>query len=360
MSLPIPALSPPRSAAFARSVMTLSAVLLVVACSAPASPAPTSAPTAAKPAAGAAATSAPAATAPAAQQTTPLRVAFTPGHSTLVVHAALVNGYFKQNGLDVTLTEGQDLPTYIAALDKQFDISMTVGPIFLNAVAQGVPVKAVSGVQLTVSDPPSNPLLTKDPAINSVKDLAGKTVGVPALTGASVLSLQYLMQKNGVDPNSVKLIQVNFAEEADQLNAGRIDAALSAPPFYVPLLNGGFRNVVDVTPEATKQATGNPNAVSVNAFFVASDTFVSQHPDQYKAFRKSIQQGIDWMTSNQTDSRAMLAQWLQLTPEIAQASPQPVDASEVTAAQIQPWITIMQTTGALKGTVPDATTLVAP
>jgi ABC-type nitrate/sulfonate/bicarbonate transport system substrate-binding protein len=63
-------------------------------------------------------TTAPAA--PAAQQTTPLRVAFTPGQSTLAVHAGLVNGYFKQNGLDVTLTEGQHLPTSIAALDKQW------------------------------------------------------------------------------------------------------------------------------------------------------------------------------------------------------------------------------------------------
>jgi NitT/TauT family transport system substrate-binding protein len=324
--------------------LSLCALLLVLACSSPSTAAPTSAPAAA----------------PAGQPTVPLRVAFTPGHSTLPVHAALVNGYFKQNGLDVTFTEGLDLPTYIAALDKQWDISMTVAPIFLNAVAQGVPVKAVAGIQLTVSDPPSNPLLTKDPSINSVKDLPGKTVGVPALTGASVFGLQYLMQKNGVDPNSVKLVMVAFPEQGDQLNAGRIDAALSAPPFYVPLLNSGFRNVVDATAEATKEVTGNPNAVSVNAFFVASDSFVSQHPDQYKAFRKSLQQGIDWMKSNDADARQMLQQWLQLTPEVAQTSPQPVDSSEVTADQIQPWVTIMQSVGALKGTVPDVKTLIAP
>jgi NitT/TauT family transport system substrate-binding protein len=238
---------------------------------------------------------------------------------------------------------------------------MTVATIFLSAVAQGVPIKTVSGIQLTVSDPPSNPLLVKDPSITSVKDLSGKTVGVPALTGSSALSLQYLLQKNGVDPSSVKLVMVPFPEQGDQLNAGRIDAALSAPPFYVPLLNGGgFRNLVDTTAEATKQATGNPNAVSLNAFFVASDTFVSQHPDQYKAFRKSLQQGIDWMTANPQDSRAMLQQWLQLTPEVAAISPQPVDASEITPDQLQPWITIMQATGALKGSVPDAKDLIAP
>jgi NitT/TauT family transport system substrate-binding protein len=296
----------------------------------------------------------------AVQQTARLRVAFTPGHSTLPTHAALTNGYFKQNGLDVTLTEGQDLPTYIAALDKQFDIALTVAPVFLNAVAQGVPVKAVAGMQLTVSEPPTNPLLTKDPSINSVKDLGGKTVGGPTLTGASMMALQYLLRKNGVDSNSVKLVFVPFPEQADQLNAGRIDAAISAPPFYVPLLNSGFRNVVDTSAEATKQATGDPSAVSLNAFYVASETLVRDHPDQYRAFRKSLQQGIDWMKSNQQDSRAMLQQWLQLSPEVANTSPQPVDAADITPEQLQPWITIMQDTGALKASIPDAKDLIAP
>ena len=153
-------------------------------------------------------TSAPASQAPAAssptQTSVALRVPFTPGFSTIPVHAALVNGYFKQNGLDLTLTEGLDLPTYIAALDKQFDIAMTVPTIFLSAAAQGVPVKAISGVQLTVVDPPTNPLIVKDPSITSVKDLAGKTVGAPTLTGVSAASLQYVLRKNGLDPASVK------------------------------------------------------------------------------------------------------------------------------------------------------------
>jgi NitT/TauT family transport system substrate-binding protein len=307
----------------------------------------------------AAAPSAPATAPAAAGQAFPLRVAFTPGHSTLPVHAAQANGYFKQNGLDVTLTEGQDLPTYIAGLDKQFDIAMTVAPVFLNAVAQGVPVKTVAGMQLTVTDPPTNPLLTKNPAINSLKDLAGKTVGAPTLTGASAIALQYLLQKNGLDVNAVKLVFVPFPEQADQLNAGRIDAAISAPPFYVPLLNGGFRNVVDTSAEATKQVTGNPNAVSLNAFFVASDAFVRDHPDQYKAFRKSLQQGMDWMKASNQDSRTMLQQWLQLTPEVANSSPQPVDSADITPDQLQPWIAIMQQTGALKSPVPDAKDLIA-
>ena len=171
--------------------------------------------------------------------------------------------------------------------------------------------------------------------------------------------LQYLLQKTGVDPNSVKLVMVPFAEQRDQLDAGRIGAALSAPPFYVPLLSGGYRNVVDTTAEATKQAMSDPKAVSLYAFFVASDTLVQQHPEVYRGFRKSLQQGIDWMKGNK-ESRTLLQQWLQLTPEVAAISPEPVDASEVTSDQLQPWITILTQAGTLKGTIPDPKSLIAP
>ena len=56
----------------------------------------------------------------------------------------------------------------------------------------------------------------------------------------------------------------------------------------------------------------------------------------------------------------MLQQWLQLTPEVANSSPQPVDAAEITPEQLQPWITIMKDTGALKASIPEATDLIAP
>jgi NitT/TauT family transport system substrate-binding protein len=309
-------------------------------------------------------TGTPASQAPAASNATQtsvaLRVPFTPGFATIPVHAALVNGYFKQNGLDVTLTEGLDLPTYIAALDKQFDIAMTTPSIFLGAVAQGVPVKAVSGVQLTVVDPPTNPLIVKDPSITSIKDLAGKTVGAPTLTGVSAASLQYVLKKNGLDPASVKLVMVPFPEQADQLEAGRVDGVLSTPPFYVPLLNKGYKNVVDTPAEAVRLATGDSKTQAVNAFFVASDAFVSSKPQAYQAFRKSIQQGIDWMKANEKDARAMAQSWLQVPAEVANTSPMAVDAAEITAEQIAPWITVLQESGAVQGQLPDAKQLVAP
>jgi ABC-type taurine transport system substrate-binding protein len=99
------------------------------------------------------------------------------------------------------------------------------------------------------------------------------------------------LQKKGVDLNCVHIVMVPFAEQKDQLDAGRIDGALSAPPFYIPLLNSGYRILVDATADATQQPIGDPKAVSVNAFFVASDNLAQAHPEVYKAFRKSLSAG---------------------------------------------------------------------
>ena len=64
---------------------------------------------------------------PTGYQLTTLRVAMFPGGASLPVHAAVEKGIFEQNGLRVELTEGPDLPVFMAALAKgQYDIVMSV------------------------------------------------------------------------------------------------------------------------------------------------------------------------------------------------------------------------------------------
>jgi NitT/TauT family transport system substrate-binding protein len=52
------------------------------------------------------------------QQLTTLRVAMFPAGSTLPAHAAQAKGIFERNGLRVELTEGTDLPVFMAALAR--------------------------------------------------------------------------------------------------------------------------------------------------------------------------------------------------------------------------------------------------
>ena len=82
------------------------------------------------------------------QQLTPLRVAMFPAGSSLPAHAALAKGIFERNGLRVELTEGMDLPVFMAALAKgQYDIVMSVPTLVLIGAEKGVDLQIISSLQ---------------------------------------------------------------------------------------------------------------------------------------------------------------------------------------------------------------------
>lgn len=291
---------------------------------------------------------------PSASEGGTLRVAFTPGFGTLPVHLAVTEGIFEKNGLDVEVTEGLDLATYAGALDKQFDIVMTTAPIYLSA-AEKLPLIAVAGAQVNVEDPPNNVLVTKDPSIKSVADLAGKRVGVPTLTGAASVGLQYLIKQADVDLDDVKLVQVEFGQHFDQLEAGSIDAVVSAVPFFTPLLANDYRIVVDTGYAAPMDATGAET--NVNAFFIASEKFAEENGDVLEDFKKSISEGIESVSSDEPAARAELQKWLGMDAAIIEAAPIPGYDVELTAEMFEPWVVILKDMGIIEGDV-DAEDLV--
>src|ERR1700719_4947222 len=76
--------------------------------------------------------------------------------------------------------------------------------------------------------------------INSVKDLAGKKVGVSAPGSSTDFFLKYLLFKNGVSPDSVAVIGIGLdATAVAAMEQGTVDAAVMTDPTP-PLLRGNF------------------------------------------------------------------------------------------------------------------------
>ena len=72
--------------------------------------------------------------------------------------------------------------------------------------------------------------------IKSVKDLAGKKVGVSAPGSSTDFFLKYLLKKNGVDPTSVAVIGVGLGGTAvAAMEQGQIDAAVMLDPSVTVL-----------------------------------------------------------------------------------------------------------------------------
>ena len=79
--------------------------------------------------------------------------------------------------------------------------------------------------------------------IKSVKDLAGKKVGVSAPGSSTDFFLKYILSKNGVDPNSIGVIGVGLGSTAiAAMEQGQIDAAIMLDPA-VTVLAGKYSDL---------------------------------------------------------------------------------------------------------------------
>ena len=289
---------------------------------------------------------------------TEIRVAFSPLGSTLPVHVADQKGIFERNGLRVKRTEGESLPVFAAALAHgQYDIVLSVPTLVLVGDSRGLDLQVVSRLQRSSAAEPNSVWVTKDRSIESLAQLKGKTIGVPALTGVITDSLVYLLQRSGVGRKEVKLMQLPFASMGDHLKAGRVDAVVSAIPFNTGLAARGFRIHEDIIVRAVTDASGGKIDTGMTALFASSPTFARENPDAIRAWRKSLNEAIDYLETNDAEARMLLQTWLKMPPEVAQSAPLPSWEVEIMPRDLQPYVEISKTVGSIKRE-PDVNALV--
>lgn len=289
---------------------------------------------------------------------TPLRIATFPSGSTLPVHAAQVNGLFEQNGLRVEMTEGMDLPGFMAALAKgQYDIVMSGPTLVMIGVEKGIDLQIISSLQRASAQRPNAVWLTKDPAVESLSQLKGKTIAVPSLTGIIIDSIVYLLSRDGITRNDVKFVQTPFPTMGDQLAAGRVDAAVASIPFNETIAARGFRMHDDVVVDAVREASAGSVETAMTSVWAASRTFGREHAETVSAWRKSLSAAIELLENDPAQARQMMRDWLKIPAGLIDSAPLPDWDVAVTPQEMSPYITISKSVGSTRGN-PDVNTLV--
>jgi len=91
--------------------------------------------------------------------------------------------------------------------------------------------------------------------IKSIKDLAGKKVGVSAPGSSTDFFLKYLLKKNGLDPTSASVIGVGLGATAvAAMEQGQIDAAVMLDPS-VTVLQGNHKGLRILSDTRTQRDT---------------------------------------------------------------------------------------------------------
>ncbi|MBN9048619.1 MAG: ABC transporter substrate-binding protein [Rhizobiales bacterium] len=135
--------------------------------------------------------------------------------------------------------------------------------------------------------------------IKSVKDLAGKAVGVSAPGSSTDFFLKYLLSKNGVDPNSVGVVGVGLGATAvAAMEQGKVQAAVLLDPAVTVLQNRNkdLKILSDTrTQHDTLEVFGGEYP---GGALYTKASWIEAHPKETQALATAIVNTLKWIHSH--------------------------------------------------------------
>lgn len=198
------------------------------------------------------------------------------------LYIARDKGLFKKQGLNVKVTTLTQSTQAIPGLLRG-DIDLSAGGnfvSFLQADARGaIKLRILADGFHCAKD--VVPVLTLPGSrIKKPADLAGKKIAVNLTNNVQGLMLNAVLKSDGVDPSTVKYVQVPFPEMSAALQKGQVDAVSAVEPFA-----GDIRAKLKAR-KITDSCTGPTANFPLSGVF-ATDDFVKKNPNTVAAFQRA-------------------------------------------------------------------------
>ena len=203
----------------------------------------------------------------------------------------------------------------IAAENSEVVAALTTGEADIAAVASNVAVnlynKTDGGVKILALGTLGVLHIVEGSggtAVNSVDDLAGKTIWSPGQGANPEYVLRYILSENGLDPDEdVKLVFADAAEITQKLMTGEAEVAMLPVPAATAAImksEGKIRAALDVTEEWDDLGTGSRLIMTA---VVARTAFLEEHPEAVAAFLEEYAASIAYVNENHEEASQLIA-----------------------------------------------------
>lgn len=135
--------------------------------------------------------------------------------------------------------------------------------------------------------------------IKSIKDLAGKKVGVTAPGSSTDFFLKYLLKKNGLDPTSASVIGVGLGATAvAAMQQGQIEAAVMLDPS-VTVLQGSYPDLRILADTRTAKDTLSVfGGEYPGGALYTTVAWIKSHEKEVQALTTAIVNTLNWIHSH--------------------------------------------------------------
>lgn len=287
-------------------------------------------------------------------ETTSLKIGVIKIAGVTPIFAAQKLGYFKDEGLDVTLETSsggaQSLP-----LLSQGDLQIT------NAPAVSVILGRAHGYDFTILPPSLDAeahapgqtavLASKASGVKSLADLAGKKVGVNTIKSVNWLYNRQLLKQAGVDLSTVTYVELPFPSMIDAVTKGSVDAIDVPQPFlYIAQQTGKVNTLgytfLDVQPSVP--ITG----------YAASQAWMNKNPKTVAAFERAMTKAVDYMRSHEAEAKQLIVEYTGAKADLVDQIPLNKWSTTTNPAQIQKTADLMLQAGMINKKI-DVTKFIA-
>jgi NitT/TauT family transport system substrate-binding protein len=251
-----------------------------------------------------------------------LPVGYIPNVQFAPLYVALDKGYYSDAGLDVKIDYSFEIDAMalVGANDLQFAI--VSGEQVLLARAQQLPVVYTLA---WYDQYPVGIAAMKSSGISKPKDLKGKRIGVPVLSGASYIGLMALLNAGGLSEKDVTIDVIGF-NQVEALAAGQEDAVV----IYVAnepavLRSKGYEiNVIKVADYLKLVSNG----------MITNETTIKNDPDLVRRMTNATLKGIEYTIANPEEAYEITKKYVPNLSQVDQAI-----QKEVLATSISLWQT---------------------
>jgi NitT/TauT family transport system substrate-binding protein len=243
-------------------------------------------------------------------QTVKVRMGAVPSDSYSEPYDGLDGGFFAKAGLDVEIvsfTSGGQITTAVAgnALDVGIADPIQTGAGFLHGTGFGY---FAGGMEYATNAPTTQLCVQRDGAVKSPKDLAGATIAVFGLRSMPEFATREFLSANGVDPESVKFVEIGPSAVVPAIARGTVAAGVVTEPQISGAPAQGVVPFAKVYDYCAK-------SFYINSWFAKRD-WLAQNAETARKLAAAIYATARWADTHHADTVPIIAKYTKMDPAL--------------------------------------------
>lgn len=185
-------------------------------------------------------------------------------------------------------------------------VPANLASVLYNNTSGGVQVLAVNTLGVLY-------ICDQDGSVNSVADLAGKTIYASGKGSTPEYALNYILEQNGLTPGTD--VTIEWKSEHSECVAAMAEnpeaIALLPQPFVTTaqMKNSNIRVALDLTEEWDALQDGSDASTLITGVVIARTDFVKEHPEAVDAFMQHYAESVEYVNANVDEAAELVGSY---------------------------------------------------